>query len=505
MCGIVGIVSFISINQYIYDSLTVLQHRGQDSAGICTIDKSNCFRLRKANGLVRDVFNKKHMKYLQGDIGIGHVRYPTSGSSCASEAQPFYVNSPYGITLAHNGNLTNVDELRKYLFKNSRRHVNTNSDSEVLLNVFAQELSDFQHNSCLKYQDIFKAVTGVHKKIRGAYAVISMIIGHGIVAFRDPHGIRPLILGKRITANRAEYMVASESVALDITGFTVLRDVAPGEAIYITQQGKLFSCQCAENPQNNPCLFEYVYFARPDSCLDKISVYSARVRMGTKLGKKISREWKHLNIDVVIPIPETSTDIALEIAHIINKPYRQGFVKNRYVGRTFIMPGNNVRKIAIKRKLNTNRAEFINKNVLLVDDSIVRGTTSKQIIEMAREAGAKNVYLASAAPEIRFPNFYGINMPNSTELIAHGRKTEEICALIKSDALIFQDLNDLIEAVREENLNITQFECSVFNGVYITRDIDENYLNNFNCVYDKKSKVTLCREVENLEIYNEEN
>ncbi|MXP50869.1 amidophosphoribosyltransferase [Pantoea sp. SoEX] len=505
MCGIVGIFGFIPINQCIYDALTVLQHRGQDSAGICTIDRLNRFRLRKANGLVKDVFEKKHMKYLQGNIGIGHVRYPTAGSSSASEAQPFYVNSPYGITLAHNGNLTNVHELRKYLFEKSRRHVNTNSDSEILLNIFAQELSNFQHNSLLEFNHIFKAVNAVHKRIRGAYAVVSMIIGHGIVAFRDPHGIRPLILGRRVIKDRIEYMIASESVALDITGFTIIRDILPGEAIYINQQGQLFNCQCADNPQNNPCLFEYVYFARPDSFLDKISVYSARVRMGTKLGKKISQKWKNLNIDVVIPIPETSTDIALEIAHIINKPYRQGFVKNRYIGRTFIMPENNIRQIAVKRKLNTNRAEFINKNVLLVDDSIVRGTTSKQIIEMAREAGAKNVYLASAAPQIRFPNFYGINMPSSKELIAYKRKTEDICTLIKADELIFQDLNDLIEAVNEENPNITQFECSVFNGVYITKDIDESYLSNLQFINDKKSKIILHHEAENLELYNDEN
>ncbi|PPI88231.1 amidophosphoribosyltransferase [Candidatus Pantoea edessiphila] len=505
MCGVVGIVGFMPINQSIYDALTVLQHRGQDAAGICTIDKLNCFRLRKANGLVKDVFENKHMKYLKGCIGIGHVRYPTVGNSSASEAQPFYVNSPYGITLAHNGNLTNVHELRKYLFENSRRHVNTDSDSEVLLNIFAQELSYLQHRSSLKFNDIFKAVAAVHKQIRGAYAVVSMIIGHGIVAFRDPNGIRPLVLGKRVNShNRIEYMVASESVALDMIGFTFIRDILPGEAIYINQQGKLFSRQCAKNPKNNPCLFEYVYFARPDSFLDKISVYSARVRMGTKLGNKISRDWKNLNIDVVIPIPETSTDIALEIAHIINKPYRQGFVKNRYVGRTFIMQGKNLRRIAVKRKLNTNRAEFTNKNVLLVDDSIVRGTTSKQIIAMAREAGAKNVYLASAAPEIRFPNFYGINMPNSTELIAYGREVEEIRKLIKADALIFQDLDDLIAAVREDNPCITQFECSVFNGVYITKDINKYYLENIQLLNRKKSKM-FSYHAENLELYNEEN
>ncbi|MBK4765057.1 MAG: amidophosphoribosyltransferase [Pantoea sp. Brub] len=510
MCGIVGIASFTSVNQSIYDALTVLQHRGQDAAGICSIDKLNCFRLRKANGLVKDVFQAKHMQYLQGNIGIGHVRYPTAGSTSAAEAQPFYVNSPYGITLAHNGNLTNVSELRKHLLSKCRRHINTTSDSEILLNILAEELNRFQLCHSLKAANIFNAIRAVHKKIRGAYAVVSMIIGHGIVAFRDPNGIRPLVLGKRVIVDgRTEYMVASESVALDVLGFECIRDVLPGEAIYINKHHKLSSKQCAINPVSNPCLFEYVYFARPDSFLDKISVYSARVRMGTKLGDKISRKWKSINIDVVIPIPETSNDIALEIARIINKPYRQGFVKNRYVGRTFIMPNNKLRYNAVKRKLNVNRAEFFNKNVLLVDDSIVRGTTSKQIIEMARNAGAKNVYLASAAPEIRFPNVYGINMPTVNELIAHGRKVEEICKLIKADRLIFQDLEDLVAAVRVDNPRITQFECSVFNGNYVTKDINTHYLkslqvSNLN-TSNNKQQYPYSSETENLELYNEEN
>ena len=502
--GIVGIAGVMPVNQSIYDALTVLQHRGQDAAGIITIDANNCFRLRKANGLVSDVFEARHMQRLQGNMGIGHVRYPTAGSSSASEAQPFYVNSPYGITLAHNGNLTNAHELRKKLFEEKRRHINTTSDSEILLNIFASELDNFRHYP-LEADNIFAAIAATNRLIRGAYACVAMIIGHGMVAFRDPNGIRPLVLGKRdIDENRTEYMVASESVALDTLGFDFLRDVAPGEAIYITEEGQLFTRQCADNPVSNPCLFEYVYFARPDSFIDKISVYSARVNMGTKLGEKIAREWEDLDIDVVIPIPETSCDIALEIARILGKPYRQGFVKNRYVGRTFIMPGQQLRRKSVRRKLNANRAEFRDKNVLLVDDSIVRGTTSEQIIEMAREAGAKKVYLASAAPEIRFPNVYGIDMPSATELIAHGREVDEIRQIIGADGLIFQDLNDLIDAVRAENPDIQQFECSVFNGVYVTKDVDQGYLDFLDTLRNDDAKaVQRQNEVENLEMHNE--
>ena len=447
MCGIVGIAGVMPVNQSIYDALTVLQHRGQDAAGIITIDANNCFRLRKANGLVSDVFEARHMQRLQGNMGIGHVRYPTAGSSSASEAQPFYVNSPYGITLAHNGNLTNAHELRKKLFEEKRRHINTTSDSEILLNIFASELDNFRHYP-LEADNIFAAIAATNRLIRGAYACVVMIIGHGMVAFRDPNGIRPLVLGKRdIDDNRTEYMVASESVALDTLGFEFLRDVAPGEAIYITEEGQLFTRQCADNPVSNPCLFEYVYFARPDSFIDKISVYSARVNMGTKLGEKIAREWEDLDID---------------------------------------------------------RAEFRDKNVLLVDDSIVRGTTSEQIIEMAREAGAKKVYLASAAPEIRFPNVYGIDMPSATELIAHGREVDEIRQIIGADGLIFQDLNDLIEAVRAENPDIQQFECSVFNGVYVTKDVDQGYLDFLDTLRNDDAKaVQRQNEVENLEMHNE--
>lgn len=502
MCGIVGIAGFTPVNQSIYDALIMLQHRGQDATGIATIDENNQFRLRKSNGLVKDVFTARHMLCLRGKMGIGHVRYSTAGSFSASEAQPFYVNSPFGITLSHNGNLTNAHELRKTLFETARRHVNTYSDSEVLLNALAYELDQFDHFP-LTAEDIFSAISAMHNKVRGAYACVAMIIGHGLVAFRDPFGIRPLVLGNRILKKgQNEYMVASESVALDTLGFEFLRDVAPGEVIYITEHGQLFTHQCAKNPKLVPCLFEFVYLARPDSFIDKISVNKARFRMGQKLGAKIAREWQNLKIDVVIPIPETSCDSALEIAYILNKPYRQGFVKNPYVGRIFIMPEQKERRKLVRRKLNVNRAEFRDKNVLLVDDSIVRGTTSEQIIELAREAGAKKVYFASASPEVRFPNVYGIDIPSSNELIAHGREIDEICKLIGADNLIFQDLTDLIAAVREENLDITTFECSVFNGIYVTKDVDQSYLNYLKN-FRKENQFQAYNEIENLEIYNE--
>jgi len=507
MCGIVGIIGSTLVNQSIYDALTVLQHRGQDAAGIVTIE-SNRFRLRKANGLVSDVFAVKHMLRLQGTIGIGHVRYPTAGSSSASEAQPFYVNSPYGITLAHNGNITNASALREELFNRDRRHVNTTSDSEVLLNVFAQEIDQVTEHKELDEKAIFEAITAVHNKVSGAYAVVAMIIGHGLLGFRDPNGIRPLCIGKRTLENgKVEYMLASESVALDAVGFDFMRDVAPGECIYIKENGDLFTQQCAKTPRLRPCLFEYVYFARPDSFLDKISVYGARVHMGRYLGKKILREWSDLDIDVVIPIPETSCDIALQIAQILNKPYRQGYVKNRYVGRTFIMPGQAERKKSVRRKLNAIRSEFKDKNVLLVDDSIVRGTTSSQIIDMAREAGAKNVYFASAAPEIRFPNVYGIDMPSANELIAHGRDVEEINHLIGSDKLIYQSLDDLISAVKLGNPEIEGFETSVFSGEYITEGVDQNYLSYLESLRSDDSKKVKEEQLdlEDLELYNEGN
>lgn len=501
MCGVVGIVGCSTVNQSIYDALTVLQHRGQDAAGIVTIDEQNRFRLRKANGLVKDVFQEHHMLRLQGNLGIGHIRYPTAGSSSPSEAQPFYVNSPYGIALAHNGNLTNTDQLRNKVFELARRHINTSSDSEVLLNIFASELDKFPTYP-LTAENIFTAINRVHQIIKGAYACVAMIIGHGLVAFRDPYGIRPLVIGKKVLDNqKTEYMVASESVALDILDFEFMRDIEPGEAIYITQDGQLHSKQCANNPQYYPCIFEYVYFARPDSLMNGVSVYQSRILMGQKLGQKIAREWKDIDIDVVIPIPETSCDAALEIARILNKPYRQGFVKNRYVGRTFIMPGQAERKLSVRRKLNANRIEFEGKNVLLVDDSIVRGTTSEKILEMVRSVGAKKVYLASAAPEIRHPNVYGIDMPVASELIAYNRSVGQIAKEIGADKLIFQDLSDLIDCIKEQNPNIHHLECSVFDGKYVTEGIDDNYFDTLE--HHRAENKSITPESENLEIYNE--
>lgn len=502
MCGIVGIVGKNPVNQLIYDSLIVLQHRGQDAAGIMTVE-NNMFQLRKDNGLVRDVFHTRHMKRLTGNVGIGHCRYPTAGSSSSAEAQPFYVNSPFGIAFAHNGNLTNAIELQEEVFKVARRHINTNSDSELLLNIFAHAListSDLEVTA----DDIFKAVEISHQKIKGAYAVVAAIIGYGMVAFRDPNGIRPLVLGKRTTHLGEEYMVASESVALDAIGFEFVRDVAPGEAIYVTEDGQLFTKLCAPNAVLNPCIFEFVYFARPDSFIDGISVYASRVNMGIKLGEKIKREWADIDIDVVIPIPETSMDVALQIANTLDKPYRQGFVKNRYIGRTFIMPGQVQRRKSVRRKLNAIKSEFKGKSVLLVDDSIVRGTTSEQIIEMARESGAKKVYFASAAPEIRFPNVYGIDMPSANELIAYGRDIPQIRDLIKADGLIFQDISDLVDAVREENPAITRFETSVFDGEYVTGDIDLKYLQDIDKARSElgKSSPTMQAELSNLEMHN---
>ncbi|MDO4429887.1 MAG: amidophosphoribosyltransferase [Lonepinella koalarum] len=502
MCGIVGIVSQSPVNQSIYDALTLLQHRGQDAAGIVTVDSENRFRLRKANGLVSDVFQQVHMLRLEGNAGIGHVRYPTAGCSSVSEAQPFYVNSPYGISLVHNGNLTNVDELKEKLFRLARRHVNTTSDSEVLLNILAYYVDNLQSDH-LSSEDIFYAVKKTNKDVRGAYACVAMIIGHGMVAFRDPNGIRPLVLGKREENGKTEYMFASESIALDVVGFEFVRDVAPGEAIYVTFDGKFYSEQCAENPKLSPCIFEYVYFARPDSTIDGVSVYAARVHMGERLGQKIAREWNIDDIDVVIPVPETSNDIALRIAHVLGKPYRQGFVKNRYVGRTFIMPGQTQRVSAVRRKLNTISSEFKGKNVLLVDDSIVRGTTSEQIVDMARAAGAKKIYFASAAPEIRYPNVYGIDMPTKHELIAYGRDVEEVAKLIGVDRLIFQDLSALEESVQQENPHILEFDASVFTGEYVTGDVTPEYLDRIAESRNDSAKKKREKDSANLEIHNE--
>ncbi len=475
MCGIVGIVGVQAVNQALYDALTVLQHRGQDAAGIVTCAQGRLF-LRKDNGMVRDVFHTRHMLRLEGHYGIGHVRYPTAGSSSSAEAQPFYVNSPYGITLAHNGNLTNAQEISRDLFTADLRHINTDSDSEVLLNVFAHELQALA-KLAPDHHDVFAAVKAVHRRVRGAYAVVAMITGYGIVGFRDPYGIRPLIYGERETADgRHEYIIASESVAVTALGYKVVADVQPGEAVYIDVEGHVHVQQCADAPQLTPCIFEHVYFARPDSIIDRISVYKARMRMGDKLAMQIMRQWRGHDIDVVIPIPDTSRTAALQLANTLNVHYREGFMKNRYIGRTFIMPGQSQRKKSVRQKLNPIDLEFQGKNVLLVDDSIVRGTTCREIIQMARDAGANKVYFASAAPAVKFPNVYGIDMPAKDELIAHGRSVDEVRQLIGADGLIYQELSDLVAAAREGNPEIEHFDCSVFDGRYVTGDIDEAYL-----------------------------
>ena len=474
MCGIIGIVGHENVNQELYDGLTVLQHRGQDAAGIVTCDNGRLF-LRKDNGLVRDVFHTRHMLRLVGRMGIGHVRYPTAGCFSSAESQPFYVNSPFGISLAHNGNLTNAIELKRDLFRADRRHINTDSDSEVLLNVFAHELQQ-QGNLKVTPDDVFAAVAGVHHRCRGAYAAVAMITGHGIVGFRDPHGIRPAVFGQRETARGMEYIIASESVAIDSLGFELVRDIAPGEAVYIDTEGQLHTRQCAKDPQLNPCIFEHVYFARPDSIIDSISVYKARLRMGEALAKKIDRVFPNHDIDVVIPIPDTSRTSALQLSNALGVLYREGFIKNRYIGRTFIMPGQKQRKKSVRQKLNAIELEFKGKNVLLVDDSIVRGTTSKQIIQMAREAGAKKVYFASAAPPVRYPNVYGIDMPSVNELVGHNRDDKQIAEAIGADWLVYQDLDDLIETARRGNPEITRFDTSVFDGIYVTGDITSDYL-----------------------------
>ena len=465
MCGIVGIVGQSEVAAQLYDGLTVLQHRGQDAAGIATADGSK-LRVHKGNGLVRDVFDERAMAPLVGRVGIAHCRYPTAGSEGSDEAQPFYVNSPFGIALAHNGNLINTDALRREVFEQDRRNVNTESDSEVLLNVFAHEL-DMQ--KALTPEAVFKAVEGVNRRAKGGFAVVATVLGLGLVAFRDPHGIRPLVLGKRTTeSGGAEYMVASESVALDVLGFEHLRDVAPGEALVITARGELFAQACAAVQEHAPCIFEYVYFARPDSMMEDISVHKARMRMGVTLGEKILRLRPDHDIDVVIPIPDTSRDAALEIANTLGVKYREGFIKNRYVGRTFIMPGQGERAKSVKRKLNPIPLEFRNRVVLLVDDSIVRGTTSKQIVQMARDAGAKKVCLASAAPPVRYPNIYGIDMPSPDELVAHGRSEAEIEQLLGCDWLIYQDLSDLEAAVAGPKFPNRKFDSSCFSGEYVT-------------------------------------
>ncbi|MBB3140557.1 amidophosphoribosyltransferase [Halomonas organivorans] len=473
MCGIVGLMAKQAVNQGIYDALTVLQHRGQDAAGMMTWNEGR-FLLRKSNGLVRDVFHTRHMARLKGNLGIGHVRYPTAGSSSEAESQPFYVNSPYGITLAHNGNLTNSDQLKQELFSSDLRHINTSSDSEVLLNVFAHELG--KQGPHLAPGDIFDAVRRVHRRCKGGYAAVAIINGVGMVAFRDPNGIRPVVFGTRDEGEGQEVMIASESVALDVGGFELHRDLAPGEAIFVDMNGEIHTQQCADAPRLAPCIFEHVYLARPDTLLDGAYVYGTRMAMGRKLADRIQQEWPDHDIDVVIPIPDTSRTSALELAQHLGVTFREGFMKNRYIGRTFIMPGQTQRKKSVRQKLNAIDIEFKGKNVLLVDDSIVRGTTCRQIIQMAREAGAKNVYFASAAPPVRYPNVYGIDMPAATELIAHGRSEAEVGELIGADRMIYQDLEDLKAACREVNPALDAFDCSVFDGRYITGDIDEGYL-----------------------------
>ena len=475
MCGVVGVVSTQAANQALYNALTVMQHRGQDAAGIVTWNEQDGLTQRKANGLVRDVFRHRHMMRLTGNVGVGHVRYPTAGGAKSSEAQPFYVNSPYGICLAHNGNLTNYDELAALLIDEDRRHLSTNSDSEVLLNVFAHELQRVVDGNPTA-ENIFDAVAAVHERCTGGYAVVAMIIGFGIVAFRDPNGIRPLVLGERNIDGHKAYMVASESVALDSLQFQRLRDVGPGECIFIENDGTLHSRSHAGDAPHTPCIFEYVYFARPDSILDDLSVYKARLRMGEQLAGKIVRDFPDHDIDVVIPIPDTSRTAALQVAYHLGVKYREGFVKNRYIGRTFIMPGQAERAQSVRRKLNAIDLEFRNKNVLLVDDSIVRGTTSQQIIKLAREAGASKVYFASAAPPVRYPNVYGIDMPAVSELIANGRTIEEIQEIIGADRLIYQDLHGLIRSVRHGNSAIREFDTSCFSVEYVTGDVTKEYL-----------------------------
>ncbi|WP_415891801.1 amidophosphoribosyltransferase [Neptuniibacter sp. QD29_5] len=500
MCGIVGIVAKSNVNQTIFDALTVLQHRGQDAAGMVTCE-GNRFFLRKDNGLVNEVFRTRHMKRLVGNVGIGHVRYPTAGSSSSAEAQPFYVNSPYGIALAHNGNLTNAEDVAEQMFRADLRHINTTSDSEVLLNVFAHEL---QRQGKLQPQaeDMFEAVRRVHERCKGGYAAVAMITGYGMLAFRDPHGIRPLTYGKRETEEGTEYMVASESVALDISGFERVRDIEPGEAIYIDMEGNVSTKLCADNTQLAPCLFEYVYLARPDSIIDDVNVHISRMRMGKKLAEKVLRERPDHDIDVIIPIPDTSRTSAMEMAKDLGVTFREGFIKNRYIGRTFIMPGQTQRKKSVRRKLNPIGMEFKDKVVMLVDDSIVRGTTSSQIVQMARDAGAKKVYFASAAPAVKYPNVYGIDMPAAEELIAHGRTDDEVGEEIGCDWMIYQELDDLKASVSEGNPEITAFDTCVFDGKYVAGDIDEQYLERLKAARNDDAKGSNNKKVESNESSN---
>jgi amidophosphoribosyltransferase len=473
MCGIVGIVGRTDVNQDLYDALTALQHRGQDAAGIFTCDLK--IHQRKANGLVRDVFQPHHMHALRGRMGVGHIRYPTAGSESSAEAQPFYVNSPYGIALAHNGNLINADALGEEIFRDELRHVNTESDSEILLNIFASELAR-GHRIALDENTIFDAVAGIHRRCLGGYAAVALIYGYGVVAFRDPCAIRPLCFGVRETTEGKEYMVASESVALDALGYELVRDLRPGEAIVITLRGEVHARQCFAEPRYAPCIFEYVYLARPDSIIDDVSVYKARLRMGEALAEKIVHEWPDHDIDVVIPIPETSRTACLPLAYDLGVKYREGFIKNRYVERTFIMPGQIQRMRSVRRKLNAIGLEFVGKNVLLVDDSIVRGTTSRQIIQQARDAGARRVYFASAAPPVRYQNVYGIDMPATGELVAFNRSEDDVARAIGADRLIYQSVEGLVEAVQRGNPRLREFDTSCFTGEYVTGGVSSSYL-----------------------------
>ena len=467
MCGIVGVVSSAPVNQLIYDALLLLQHRGQDAAGIVT-QQDRKFFMHKAKGMVRDVFRTRNMRSLPGNCGLGQVRYPTAGNAFSEEeAQPFYVNAPFGIVLVHNGNLTNAQALKADLFITDHRHINTESDSEVLLNVLAHEIGETTRGLPLQPHDVFEAVRKVHRRIKGSYAVIALIAGHGVLAFRDPFGIRPLCMG----VGEGTVMLASESVALEGTSHKFDRNVAPGEAVFIDLQGQVHAQQCADNPVLSPCIFEYVYLARPDSVMDGISVYQARLNLGETLAKRVISTVPPNEIDVVIPIPESSRPSAAQLAQLLGLPYREGFVKNRYVGRTFIMPGQSVRKKSVRQKLNAIASEFKGRNVLLVDDSIVRGTTSREIVQMARDAGARKVYMASAAPPVRFPNVYGIDMPTPEELVAHNRSVEEIRQIIGCDALIYQDVDGMKKAIGSLNPAIHNFDASCFDGVYVTGDI----------------------------------
>jgi amidophosphoribosyltransferase len=487
MCGIVGVVATGPVNQLLYDSLQLLQHRGQDAAGIAT-GAGNTFSMWKGNGMVREIFRTRNMRNLTGNAGIAHVRYPTAGSpSSLEEAQPFYVNAPFGITLGHNGNLTNTEQLKSEMFRIDRRHINTSSDSEVLLNVLAHELQEGTSSYTLDPATIFAAVAGLHRRVRGAYACVAHIAGHGILAFRDRHGIRPLAYGINETDSGTEYLVASESVALEGLGFKFVRDVAPGEAIFIDLDGNFHAQQCAGETSLNPCIFEYVYFARPDSVIDGVSVYGSRLKMGEHLAEKIRRELRGGEIDVVMPIPDTSRPAAMQLAMKLGLTFREGFFKNRYVGRTFIMPGQAVRRKSVRQKLNALPTEFKGKNVLLVDDSIVRGTTSREIVHMARESGANRVIFASASPPVRFPNVYGIDMPTRSELIAHGRSDEEIRRLIEADGLVYQDIDAMKRSVSELGPHLTSFEASCFDGVYITGDVTPEYLDRLEAAREQLS------------------